>query len=54
LYGEKRGITPIVLYGLPVGKYDLKLTKAGYDEWSGQIQVEHREITWKHVYLRKK
>jgi tetratricopeptide (TPR) repeat protein len=54
LDGEKRGITPIVLYGLPVGKYDLKLTKAGYDEWSGQIQVEHREITWKHVYLRKK
>ena len=54
LDGKKRGITPTVLYGLPIGKYDLKLTKSGYDEWSGQIQIKHREITWKYVYLKKK
>jgi len=54
LDGKKRGITPNVLYGLPIGKYDLKLTKSGYDEWSGQIQIKHREITWKYVYLRKR
>ncbi|MBM3239875.1 PEGA domain-containing protein [Candidatus Poribacteria bacterium] len=54
LAGEKCGITPIVLYGLPIGKYDLTLTKAEYGEWSEQIQIEHREVTWKHVYLWKK
>ena len=54
LDGKKLGITPTVLYGLPIGKYNLKLTKSGYDECSGEIHVEHREITWKYVYLRGK
>jgi len=54
LAGEKRGVTPIVLYGLPIGKYDLKLIKSGYEEWIKQIQVEHRKVTWKYVSLRRK
>jgi tetratricopeptide (TPR) repeat protein len=54
LDGEKHGITPMVLYGVPLGKYDLRLTKPGYDEWSGRIQVEHRKVTWRYIYLRKR
>ena len=54
LDGKKCGTTPIVLYGLPIGEHDLRLTKDGYDEWSGQIQIEHRKVAWKYVYLRKR
>ncbi len=54
LDGEKCGITPLILYGISVGKHQVKLTKDGYDTWSGQVELEQRNITWRNVCLRRK
>ena len=54
LDGEKCGMTPLILYGISVGKHQVKLTKDGYDTWSGQVELKQRKITWRNVYLHGK
>ena len=54
LDGEKCGMTPLILYGISVGKHQVKLTKDGYDTWSGQVKLKQRKIKWRNVCLRRK
>lgn len=54
LDGESRGMSPLVLEFLPVGKYDLTIAKDGYQEREEVITIEPGSILSRDVELSKK
>jgi len=44
---EFKGITPLFIYGLPIGEYNyITLTKTGYDRMGGGASIEENEVSW--------
>jgi tetratricopeptide (TPR) repeat protein len=46
LNDELKGKTPFFLYGLPIGEYSVRLSKAGFDDWNGKVNVKENELSW--------
>ncbi|MBD3183035.1 PEGA domain-containing protein [Candidatus Poribacteria bacterium] len=52
LDGEMIGKTPVFIYGIMVGKYNLKLEKYGYQDWKKQIEIEESKLWWNSIRLK--
>lgn len=52
--GENSGLTPLTLYGIPVGRHNISLKKDGYEIWQKDLFVENLKVIWKNVFLRLK
>ena len=54
LDGETRGMSPLILEFIPVGKYDLTIAKDGYQEREEVITIEPGSRLSRDVELSKK
>lgn len=54
LDGQRRGAAPLVLAGLPPGKYKVAATKRGYFRWEGEVKVEAGGVHRLRVMLQRK
>ena len=37
--GQERGVTPLVIAGVPLGEHDVKVTKQGFSDWLQRVTV---------------
>lgn len=52
LEDENKGNTPLLIYGITIGQYSLRLTKSGYRNWEKQITVEELKVLWQFAKLK--
>ena len=54
LDGKLIGKTPLVIYGVLIGKYSLKITKSGYEDYNTAIEIAENDLSWHFVRLIKR
>ena len=44
--GELKGKTPVFIYGLSIGEYSIRLSKNGFEDWNGKVNIKENELSW--------